>query len=502
LPLPVNSLYGLRKPKPPAALTERNPTLEEEQEEEDIEKHQNQNQSDPSTPLQAFLESNAEAIESLNSLLQQKLENGQDEEALKIVQLLVAAQPEVTEWKFLMARLLNEMGRAQDARNVFEEILVANPLSFEALFENALLMDRLGEGEAVIRRLQEALDIAEEENKVKEARDVRLIMAQIQFLQKNVEEALKSYQELSKEDPKDFRPYVCRGMIYSLLDRNEEAKQQFAKYRELSPKKFEVEGYLRTLVIEDEAFLGDYKVLNICSITGYKLQVNPINGLFTREVSRKTVEFEIFTIGCDRGAGSWRKIDPGYPYDQELYGLTSESVCADGVIHWRHRLFDQEILLAFDLQQEKFQIIKVPKEALRFQLMKQVKGCLVLMGHVTSGYNRNKIDLWILEDRRDQVWMKETVLFPSYSSCLWPVGSFKTGLILLAQHGGANPAAWAAYYCDLETKNICMIHVPELKSVKLPCGEVGKPSGVVLTVHAENLLSLTSNAYEHAGKKG
>ncbi|KAJ6726121.1 hypothetical protein OIU79_004310 [Salix purpurea] len=60
----------------------------------------------------------------------------------------------------------------------------------------------------------------------------------------------------------------------------------------------------------------------------------------------------------------------------------------------------------------------------------------------------------------------------------------------------------AAYYCDLETKNICMIHVPELKSVKLPCGDVGKPFDVVLTVHAENLLSLTSNAYEHAGKKG
>ncbi|KAJ6689467.1 hypothetical protein OIU85_005833 [Salix viminalis] len=202
------------KAETPAALTEQNPTLEEEQEEEDIEKHQNQNQSDPSTPLQAFLESNAEAIESLNSLLQQKLENGQDEEALKIVQLLVAAQPEVTEWKFLMARLLNEMGRAQDARNVFEEILVANPLSFEALYS---------------------------------------------FCKKNVEEALKSYQELSKEDPKDFRPYVCRGMIYSLLDRNEEAKQQFAKYRELSPKKFEVEGYLRTSLSRMKLFGSNEK---------------------------------------------------------------------------------------------------------------------------------------------------------------------------------------------------------------------------------------------------
>ncbi|CAK7326910.1 unnamed protein product [Dovyalis caffra] len=223
------------KAQTPAALTEQNPTLEEE---EDTDKLQNQSQSDPSTQF--------EAIDSLKSLLQQKLEKGQDDEALKILEQLVSAQPEVTEWKFLMARLLNEMGRAQDARNVFEEILAANPFSFEALFENALLMDRSGEGEAVITRLQEALDIAEEENKVKEARDVRLIMAQIQFLQKNVEEALKIYQELSNEDPNDFRPYFCRGMIYSLLDRNEEAKEQFAKYRELSPKKFEVEGYLRT----------------------------------------------------------------------------------------------------------------------------------------------------------------------------------------------------------------------------------------------------------------
>ncbi|KDP23019.1 hypothetical protein JCGZ_01682 [Jatropha curcas] len=225
-----------------ATLTEQMPTLDQK-EEQDIEENQNQNQTDKSTPASEFVESN---VESLKSLLQEKLENGEDEAALKILKSLISVQPSATEWKFLMARLLNEMGQTQDARKVFEEILRENPLSFEALFENALLMDRCGEGEAVLSRLQGALDIAEEENKVKEARDVKLIMAQIQFLQKNVEEALKSYQELSKEDPKDFRPYFCRGMIYSLLDRNEEAREQFAKYRELSPKKFEVEGYLRT----------------------------------------------------------------------------------------------------------------------------------------------------------------------------------------------------------------------------------------------------------------
>ncbi|XWS22898.1 hypothetical protein CRYUN_Cryun29cG0075500 [Craigia yunnanensis] len=239
--LMVGKLSHLPAKADPPTMTEQKTTILEEDQQE--EKTQNQKQT---SPLSEFLESNNEAIEALKSLLQQKLENGEDEEALTILNRLVSAQPQVTDWKFLLARLLSEMGQTENARKVFEEILLSNPLSFEALFENALLMDRCGEGEAVIKRLEEALVIAQDEKKVKEARDVRLIMAQIQFLQKNVEEALRSYQELVKEDPSDFRPYFCQGMIYSLLDRNAEAKEQFAKYRELSPKKFEVEGYLRT----------------------------------------------------------------------------------------------------------------------------------------------------------------------------------------------------------------------------------------------------------------
>lgn len=235
----------LARAEPPLTLTEQAPTQVSDDE----------NQS--SSPLSDFLGSNSEAIEALKSLLQQKLENGEDGEALKILQRLASAQPSATEWKFMMARVLAEMGENESARQVFEEILAADPLSFEALFENALLMDRSGEGEAVMKRLEDALQIAEEENKAKEARDVKLIMAQIQFLQKNVEDALNSYNELAKEDPKDFRPYFCRGMIYSLLDRNAEAREQFEKYRQLSPKKFEVDGYLRTPLSRVKLFGND-----------------------------------------------------------------------------------------------------------------------------------------------------------------------------------------------------------------------------------------------------
>ncbi|XP_060196371.1 protein SLOW GREEN 1, chloroplastic [Lycium barbarum] len=245
----VFAAVALRKfPVNPLARAETPPAVIEEQQEGEGE-----------SPLTQFLESNSEGIQTLKNLLQEKLEAGEDEESLKILTKLSSAQPENTEWKFLTARLLNEMGKVLEAREVFEEILSITPLSFEALFENALLMDRCGEGVKVLQRLEEALRIAEEENKVKEGRDVRFIMAQVQFLQKNVEEALRSYDELEKEDPKDFRPYFCKGMIYSLLDRNKEAREQFAKYRELSPKKFEVEGYLRTALSRMKLFGTDEK---------------------------------------------------------------------------------------------------------------------------------------------------------------------------------------------------------------------------------------------------
>ncbi|KAF7140201.1 hypothetical protein RHSIM_Rhsim06G0167700 [Rhododendron simsii] len=125
---------------------------------------------------------------------QREMEAGKDGEALEIVKKLVSAQPEETVRKFLMVRMLSEMGSTRDARDVSEEILKLNPLDFEALFENALLMDGRGEGEAVVSQLEEALMVMEEGDKVSEARDVKLIMAPIRFLQKNVDEALRRYE--------------------------------------------------------------------------------------------------------------------------------------------------------------------------------------------------------------------------------------------------------------------------------------------------------------------
>ncbi|KAI4385831.1 hypothetical protein MLD38_003824 [Melastoma candidum] len=207
--------------------------------------------------LPEFLGSNPESLDSLKKLLQQKLEAGEDREGLTLLERIVASHPGLTEYKFLLARLYSELGDTENARRVFDDILADNPLSFEALFENSLLMDRCGKGEAVISRLEEAVRIAEDEGKEKEARDVRLIIAQMEFLRKDVEGALRSYEELIKDDGTDFRPYFCKGMIFSLVGKDDEAKEMFRKYKELSPRKFDVEGYIRSPLSRVKVFGAD-----------------------------------------------------------------------------------------------------------------------------------------------------------------------------------------------------------------------------------------------------
>ena len=43
-------------------------------------------------------------------------------------------------------------------------------------------------------------------------------------------------------------------MIYRLLDRSDEEKKLFEKYKELPPKKFEVDGFLKPLLSRMELF--------------------------------------------------------------------------------------------------------------------------------------------------------------------------------------------------------------------------------------------------------
>ncbi|KAL8105741.1 hypothetical protein AgCh_029510 [Apium graveolens] len=177
----------------------------------------------------------SDAIETMRQLMDQKYEAGEYEECLKISKKLISAQPERPIWKISLATVLKQMGETEKAFGILDEVLSKNPIEPHALFENAVWMGLEGKEEEAIERLEKALKIAKERNNATEIRDVRLIIAQIKFLQKKPDEALESFNELEKEDPTDIRIVFCKGLLYYCTDRKTEATEQFDKYFELIP---------------------------------------------------------------------------------------------------------------------------------------------------------------------------------------------------------------------------------------------------------------------------
>ena len=138
-----------------------------------------------------------------------------------------------------IAHLLSYSGDSEIAHQLFEEILLKDPLSVEAY--HGLVMAASGsESEeklvGILERVRIAMAICKKEKKKEELRDFGLLVAQIRVMEGKYEETLKLYEELVKAEPRDFRPSLCQGIIYTLMRKKDEAGKQFQKYRRLVPK--------------------------------------------------------------------------------------------------------------------------------------------------------------------------------------------------------------------------------------------------------------------------
>ncbi|XP_059431707.1 uncharacterized protein LOC132165240 isoform X3 [Corylus avellana] len=147
-----------------------------------------------------LLEKDPRNVEALKVVLYGKMRRGKTKEAVKYVERLIDQEPDEVEWRLLMALCYETMGQLSKAKRLFEEILEKRPL--------------------LLRALHGELD-----------------------------EALKKFQDLVNENPRDFRPYLCQGIIYSLLDKQKEAAEQFETYRAVVPKEFPQRGFLDDVVL-------------------------------------------------------------------------------------------------------------------------------------------------------------------------------------------------------------------------------------------------------------
>ncbi|KAJ7977069.1 Protein SLOW GREEN 1 chloroplastic-like [Quillaja saponaria] len=175
--------------------------------------------------------------EALRSLMEVRIRAQKLGEAIQVIERLIELEPDEFEWPLLKAHMHIYNGDLELAKNGFEEILTKDPYRVEAY--HGLVMatsETNGSIKGLVKRVEEATELCKKHKNKSDVRDFKLLLAQIKVMEGDYFDALKVYQELVKEEPRDFRPYLCQGIIYTLLRKKDEAEKQFQKFRRLVPK--------------------------------------------------------------------------------------------------------------------------------------------------------------------------------------------------------------------------------------------------------------------------
>uniref|UniRef100_A0A6N2LEP6 dual-specificity kinase n=2 Tax=Salix viminalis TaxID=40686 RepID=A0A6N2LEP6_SALVM len=187
--------------------------------------------------LQDHLSQNPNDIESLRSLMEVRIKSKKLLEAIEVVDRLIELEPNEDEWPLLKSQIYTYSGDFESAKEGFEAVLQKDPLCVEAY--HGLVMANSESGgslEVVLKRIESAMDKCRKEKKNSDLRDFKLLVAQVRVIEEKYLDALKVYDELVKEEPRDFRPYLCQGMIYTLLRKKDEAEKKFEQFKKLVPK--------------------------------------------------------------------------------------------------------------------------------------------------------------------------------------------------------------------------------------------------------------------------
>lgn len=193
-------------------------------------------------------------VETLKNLIETRIKDQKPHEAISIVEKLIELEPQEQEWPLMKSHLHVYVGETELAKKGFNEIIAKDPFQVGAYHGLAIAVsegDSIEEIQGIQERVQEAMKMCKEQN-IK--RDFKLLSAQLCVIEGNYGEALKVYEELIKEEPRDFRPYLCQGIIYTMLRKKDLAEKNFEKYRRLVPKNHPYGKFFEENMIASKAF--------------------------------------------------------------------------------------------------------------------------------------------------------------------------------------------------------------------------------------------------------
>lgn len=194
--------------------------------------------------------------------------------------------------------------------------------------------------------------------------------------------------------------------------------------------------------------------------------------------------FKIFTLGTTT---SWRDVQQETDVFDDLALdslLFDESVCIHGAMHWIQRTIkEKSIVLVFDFGEERFRVIPCPEDYICddsfYWGIVEVNGCLAV--YTKDLWNERVMELRILKDYQNQVWVKESIIFPDKWRKLGqpiPVCSIHTGELLLQQ----------TRHTDQGSDNRS-VHLYDMKANSYKKVEISVP-GSIIASYDETIVSL------------
>ncbi|RWR95492.1 protein SLOW GREEN 1, chloroplastic [Cinnamomum micranthum f. kanehirae] len=213
-------------------------------------------EADKETTLEEHLNSHPDDVKALKSLMECRIKLQKVPQAIETIERLIQLEPTEKEWPLLRAHLHLHGGDVDVAKSVFEDIIAADPFRVEAYHGliMAVAQSEPGDMDALMKRIGDVMELCKKERRKEDLRDFKLLVAQLRVIEGKYEEALKLYGELVKEEPGDFRPYLCQGIIYTLIGKKDKAEKQFEKYQSLVPKGHPYAQYFNDNVLATKIF--------------------------------------------------------------------------------------------------------------------------------------------------------------------------------------------------------------------------------------------------------
>ena len=160
-------------------------------------------------------------------LLERLLALGRLPESIVLVEEQVEAQPKNWRWRLLLSQLELRQGNTKRAEIQLQKLIQLQPTNVEVLQAQALLRLQQGRPQQAIATVQKALTNENLTNRV----TIGLLLADLQRQSGAGNAALSTYKKLSKDNPKDSRPFMAQALLMQEQGKREEALQLLATAR-------------------------------------------------------------------------------------------------------------------------------------------------------------------------------------------------------------------------------------------------------------------------------